>query len=103
MPRIVFKGIQIKELKEISRELVNELSEIVNTPRDNFILEFSQNTYIFDGKEIETYPVVEVNWFRRSREIEQSVYRILENKIKGLGYGEAEVYFVELKEESYYY
>ncbi len=39
MPRIVFKGIQIKELRKISRQLVDELSEIVDTPRDNFILE----------------------------------------------------------------
>lgn len=103
MPRIVFKGIELEELKSISKELIDELTIAVETTRDNFILEYPESKYIFDGEEIKTYPLIEINWFKRSKEIEKKVYEIIDNKIKKLGYEEVEVYFVELKEESYYY
>lgn len=103
MPRIVFKGIKKEELKNMSKKLVDELAHIVETTRDNFILEYSTNEYIFDGNEIEIYPLIEINWFKRTKEIEKKVYECIEKNIKNLGYSEVEVYFIELKEDSYYY
>lgn len=103
MPRLVFKGIKIEELKLISSSLLEELSNVVKTDIDNFILEYPNNTYVFLGKEITIYPLVEVNWFKRDKDIEENVKNIIINKIRKIGYNEVEVYFVELKKESYYY
>lgn len=103
MPRLTFKGIELDELKKISKDLIDELTVAVNTTRDNFILELSQSKFIYDGEEVKTYPLVEVAWFKRPQEVSDKVYEILDRTIKNLGYKIVEVYFIELKENLYYY
>ena len=36
---------------------------------DNFTLELPSSTFVFNGEEIEAFPLIEVKWFERGQEI----------------------------------
>lgn len=69
MPHVVFRGITTEQLKRISKPLVEELAEICECGTDNFTLELPSSTFVFNGEEIEAFPLIEVKWFERGQEI----------------------------------
>ncbi len=82
MPHLRFRGIKKEELIEISKELVDELSPIIDCPRDWFTLEHISTEFIFDGSESKGYPFIEVLWFDRGQDIKDKVSNIIHSKIK---------------------
>ena len=69
MPHVVFRGITTEQLKSISKPLVEELAHICECGTDNFTLELPSSTFVFNGEEIEAFPLIEVKWFERGQEI----------------------------------
>ncbi|PET08395.1 hypothetical protein CN505_04960, partial [Bacillus cereus] len=57
MPHVVFRGITTKQLKRISTPLVKELAGICECGTDNFTLELPSSTFVFNGEEIEAFPL----------------------------------------------
>lgn len=103
MPQIKFKGIEKDTIKAFSKDMVDELSLIIDCPRDHLILEYQEVTSIFDGEITAVYPFIEVAWFERGTEVQDKVSECIFKHIMKAGIEEAELAFVTFKERSYYY
>ncbi|MCD4713797.1 MAG: DUF1904 domain-containing protein [Clostridiales bacterium] len=102
MPQLIFKGVKASTIKEVSTKLVNELSLITDTPRDYFTLECIDTQFIFDGDEIELYPLIEVKWFDRGQSCKDRVAVAIDRYLKPFGYNTTEIFFTTLEKEDYY-
>ncbi len=103
MPHLRFRGIKKEEVKEISRELVDQLAEIVQCPRDWFTLEYIDTEFIFDGKESAGYPFVEVLWFDRGQEAKDRAGAVVTKLIRRrYPVEDICVIFTNLNEKDYY-
>ncbi|MGP7819811.1 DUF1904 family protein [Niallia sp. 01092] len=102
MPHIMFRGITTQQLKNISRPLVEELAAICECGTDNFTLELQHSTFVFDEKEIEAFPLIEVKWFERGQEIRDQFAQAITTYIMDFGLTEVEVVFTVFSESSYY-
>jgi len=102
MPQLRFHGVEKNKLTSFSKQLVDELAELIKCPRDHFVLELIQSNYIFDGGEISGYPFVEFAWFDRGLEVQDSAGKIVTEFIQNAGYPEVEVVFTVYKERNYY-
>ena len=70
MPMLRIKGIPQEEVIKESKELIDELVEIIECPRDYFTIELINNTFIFDGKVTAAPTIIEVAWFDRGQEVQ---------------------------------
>lgn len=102
MPFIKFRGISVEEVKSISRELTNNLQNIINCPRNYIFLEIENITSICDGDIIETSPFVEVSWFSRGQDIQDKSAKEITRAVRSLGKPNVDVVFLTYEEENYY-
>lgn len=102
MPIMRFKAIEVTKVCKISKELIDELQELVQCPRDYFTIEVDQSVYIKDGEIIEGAPVVEVSWFDRGQEVQDKAAKIITKYIHSMGYLNVDVIFFALNESRYY-
>jgi hypothetical protein len=102
MPQFLIKGMKVKEVQNISTQLVNELEEIIGCPRDYFRIECVDSTLIKDGDIIAECPMVQVNWFDRGQDIQDKVAASLTENIKRAGYEQVEIFFILLERNKYY-
>ncbi len=98
----MFRGITIQQLKNISKPLVEDLAKICECGTDNFTFELQHSTFVFDEKEIEAFPLIEVKWFERGQEIRDKVAQKITTYIMGFDLPELEVVFTVYSESSYY-
>ncbi|WP_163103063.1 DUF1904 family protein [Peribacillus alkalitolerans] len=102
MPHLVIRGVSIEEMKRISKPLVGELAEICECGTDNFTFEVPHSTFIFDGIEIPSFPLIEVKWFERGQETRDQLAKSITKHIMSMGVGEVEVVFIPFSEPAYY-
>ncbi|MBL3758030.1 DUF1904 family protein [Bacillus cereus] len=102
MPHVVFRGITSEQLKHISKPLVEELAEICECGTDNFTLELPSSTFVFNGEEIEAFPLIEVKWFERGQEIRDRFAKAITTSVMDFGLPEVEVVFTVFTESAYY-
>ena len=103
MPHLRVRGMEKNQLIEISKPLIEKLSQEINCPKDYFTLEYVESIFILDGKENEGgYPFVDVKWFERDSETMYSAANIITNMIKKFGYEYVTVYFSNLTKEHYF-
>lgn len=102
MPHIRFRGVEKEDVKNISRELIDNLERIIGCPRDYFVIEVTASTFINDGCETKGYPFVEVAWFKRDQEIQDSAAKEITRAIKTFSNQTVDVAFTEYSEENYY-
>lgn len=102
MPQLKIRGIGQDKIKEISKDLVDELTEIVGCPRDYFTLECINTTSIYDGEVVSTYPFIEVAWFDRGQEVRDKVAKAITRYVNEQGVKELDIAFTVFKENCYY-
>jgi phenylpyruvate tautomerase PptA (4-oxalocrotonate tautomerase family) len=102
MPFIRFRGVNVEEVKKISRELTDNLVKIIECPREYIFLEVINTTSIFDGEIIEASPFVEVSWFERELDIQDAAASEITRAAKSIGKPNVDVVFVTYKERNYY-
>lgn len=103
MPHIRVRGIQIEELKKMSKGLIDDLEKLVGCPRDYFTLEHIPSTFIMDGEETKGYPFIEVLWFDRGQEVQNQVAKAITDKVNHKNeYEDVCVLFRKLEENQYY-
>jgi hypothetical protein len=102
LPHLVIRGISIEEMKRISKPLVGELAETCECGKDNFTFEVLHSTFVFDGEEIPTFPLIEVKWFERGQETRDRFAQSITKHIMSTGVGEVEVVFIPFSESAYY-
>lgn len=102
MPILTFRAVKQDEIIKISKELIDELEQLLNCPRDYFTIELRNSTFIKDGKLCSGYPIVDVAWFDRGQELQDEVAKIINKHIKEFGYETVDIIFHKLNEEAYY-
>lgn len=102
MPLIRLRAMEPKKISVMSKELVDELQQLLQCPRDYFQLEAVQSTFVRDGEFVSGSPVVEVSWFDRGQEIQDKAAGIITKYIQSIGYNNVDVIFIELNENKYY-
>ena len=102
MPMLRFKGIEVTKICKISKELIDELQELIQRPRDHFTIEVDQAVCIKDGEIVERAPVVEVSWFDRAQEVQDKAAKIITKHINCIEYPNVDVIFFALDKSRYY-
>ncbi|MFL0267114.1 DUF1904 family protein [Candidatus Clostridium radicumherbarum] len=102
MPALKFKAINTEKLRRISKELIDELEDLLQCPRSYFSLEIPQVLFIMDGEYVAGSPVVEVAWFDRGQEVQDKAAQIITKYVNTMGYKDVDVIFTKLKENRYY-
>ncbi|MEQ8154546.1 MAG: DUF1904 domain-containing protein [Clostridiaceae bacterium] len=102
MPALKFKAIEPAKVIEISKELIDELEELIKCPRSSFSIEVDESTYIIDGVFCEGCPKVEVAWFDRGQEVQDKAALIITNKVRAAGCTDVDVIFTVLEKNRYY-
>jgi len=102
MPHIRVRGLKEEELIDVSTDLINDLVQIIEVPKDHFTLEYIPSVYIADGQiNGNMYPFVEVMWFDRDH-LMQEVADKITALLKPLNYSDVTVYFTNLKPNHYF-
>lgn len=102
MPLLRLKSIEDKKACAISKVLIDELQELLQCPRDYFSIELIQSKFIADGEFIERSPMVEISWFDRGQEVQDTAAKIITKHINSIGYKNIDVIFHHLEKSRYY-
>ena len=102
MPMLKFKAIETKDVCSISKELIDELQELIQCPRDYFSISVDKSEYVRDGEIVKGEPIVEVSWFDRGQEIQDKAAKIITKYVNLVGYPSLDVIFFVLNESRYY-
>ncbi|MEL7649112.1 MAG: DUF1904 family protein [Sedimentibacter sp.] len=102
MPALRFRAIDASKILEISKELTDELQELIQCPRSYFTLEVVQSRFITDGQFVEGPASVDVFWFDRGQEIQDKTAEIITRYINSSGYESVDIIFHTLEENRYY-
>lgn len=102
MPQVIIKGLKSEEVKAMSENILEALSNINETPKDYYLFQHDDRPYYVEGTASNAYPLVEIIQFKRDSSQEAQTAQYLINYIKGLGYDEAEVYYIHLERSNYY-
>ena len=102
MPQIKMRGVDLEKVCAGSKEMIDNLEEIIGCPRDYFTIEWVPSTFVCDGGIVPGYPFVEVVWFDRGQKIQDQVAREITRFVHEMGYSSVDVYFHALEKNSYY-
>jgi hypothetical protein len=102
MPQLIFKGVTVDQVKEVSTSLVQELAELCDCGSDNFTLEIIHSSFVFNQEEVPGFPFIEVKWFERGQETQDAFANIITKHIHSLGIAEVEIAFTVFLESAYY-
>jgi phenylpyruvate tautomerase PptA (4-oxalocrotonate tautomerase family) len=96
------RGVNVEEVRKISRELTDNLVKLIDCPREYIFLEVINTTSVFDGEIVATSPFVEVAWFEREISVQDAAAAEITRAVKSLGKPNVDVVFVTYKERNYY-
>ena len=102
MPQLKIQGMEVNDICKISAGIVKEMQELLECPKSYFTLECINSTFIMDGEIVKPCPTVEVAWFDRGQEVQDSMAKIITNHIQSAGYKDVDVIFSILEENKYY-
>ena len=103
MPHIRIRSLNEAAVRNLSRELPQELASVMQTSVDNFSIELVATTFFKDGKRVEGDPMIEVLWFERGQEIRDKSANIITELVRKQTPAEyISVVFSALAQESYY-
>ncbi len=103
MPHIKFRGIPKDKIILNSKEIIDNLTQIIGCDRNWFTLEHIETEYIFDGKIVLGYIFVDIFWFAREKKIQDKVAKFLTIFLKKINNNsDITVIFTPLIGENYY-
>lgn len=102
MPVLKLKAIDGKKALTMSKEMIDELQELIQCPRDYFTIEVVQSEFIMDGKFVGGPQTVDVLWFDRGQDVQDKAAKIITKHINTIGYKNVDVVFHPLEHSKYY-
>lgn len=102
MPQLTVRGVDKNIIKEASVRLVKELAELIHCNEDSFTIDLIETSSFFKGETVATYPFVQVGWFDRGKEVQDSFASIITNILSDHGILDLEIVFTIFKKDSYY-
>ncbi len=97
MPQIIVKNVKKDELESIADLMLFNLSKIIGCELDTLSLELIESAFI-NVK----YPIIQINWFARPKNIQDAVAEEIDGFLRRLGYQQRDVFFIVLEKERYY-
>ena len=102
MPQIKIRGIETETVRKISKQLIDELAVLTQSPRDYFTLEVIHSTFVMDGEVVPGYPFVEIAWFDRGQVIQDQVAKAISGLLNLAGHPSVDIMFTLLEKLGYY-
>jgi len=102
MPALKLKAIDENKALSVSKQLIDELQELIQCPRDYFSIELVQSKFIMDGMFVEGPQMVDVFWFDRGQETQDEAAKIITKYINSIGYKNVDIIFHSLEKDKYY-
>lgn len=84
MPHIRMRAVAAEHVATLSSNLAQELSQIIQTPVDNFSFELIETRFFENGQPTKSYPFIEVLWFPRSQEVQDASAKFITTKVREL-------------------
>ncbi len=102
MPALILKSIDENKACTFSTALIDDLEQLLACPRDYFSLELLESKFISDGAIVNGHPTIEVSWFDRGQDIQDTAAQIITKYVHSAGYTSVDVIFHHLDENKYY-
>ncbi|MDF2155609.1 DUF1904 domain-containing protein [Vibrio sp. CAU 1672] len=104
MPHLRFRAVEPQTVQALSASLTDELQPLMKCPREDFTFEYIYSTFFAEGEVSSAYPFVEVLWFDRGQETQDSVASVITQQVRGILGHEVDVavIFTALATRQYY-
>lgn len=104
MPFFRFHFVEASRLTGVSRQMTDRIQQVIGCPRNHIVLELIHSGVVEDTtiKSGNGWPLVEVDYFERPREIQTAVAEIVCECLKVAGYPDSDIHFRYLKPDNYY-
>ncbi|MFK4785230.1 DUF1904 family protein [Fusobacterium sp. MFO224] len=102
MPYIKVSGLSKDKLCETSNDLVEIVSKITGTPKENIRIFYNPMLEILNGKICENRLNIDIDWMPRSQEMCDAVSKEFKEYFKNYNFELIKIYFLELVREKYY-
>ena len=102
MPQLIIKGLKPCEYRPFAKESRPELSRIVECPEDWFTFDYQLSAMYTSGGAVESFPVLQIWWFERPKDVQDRVAVYLDEALKKRGYRNSQISFHIFREEDYY-
>lgn len=103
MPFFRFHFVEDVRLAVVSRQLTDRIQGAVGCPREHIVLEVIRSVVVGDeGIVGSDWPIVEVDYFERPKEVQDTVAKIISECLREIGYVNSDVYFRYLCAANYY-
>lgn len=103
MPFFRFHFVEETRLAVVSRQMTDRIQEVVGCPREHIVLEVIRSVMVGDeGITGGEWPLVEVDYFERPREVQDALAGIISGCLREIGYVNSDVHFRYLCAENYY-
>lgn len=102
MPILRLRSIDDNKACTISKALIDELQELLQCPREYFSIELIRSGFVAEGELVDGPPMVEVSWFDRGQEVQDTAAKIITRYINSVGYKNVDVIFHHLNKSRYY-
>ena len=102
MPFLRFHAVEKSRLDLVGERLISEIVQVLGCPRETVVLEVMNYSFVSGFDQLEAYPFVKVEYFKRPLDQQNAVAKIIYECLKEVGYSESDVYFSFLDKERYY-
>lgn len=102
MPQLTIRGVAADRVIAISEALVRQLADVCGCGTDHFTLDCLHTVSAMDGKQVDTYPFVEVAWFERGSQTRDRVAETITKHFAAAGVQEMEIAFKVYSRDGYY-
>lgn len=103
MPFLRFHFVEASRLAGVSGQMTDRIQQAVGCPREHIVLEILHSCIVADAQvKQEGWPLVEVDYFERPREVQDVVAKIIYECLLAAGYSDSDVHFRYLAPGNYY-
>ena len=102
MPQLIIKGLKPCEYQPFAKKVRPELSKIVGCPEDWFTFDYQLSALYTSEGAIESFPVIQIWWFERPKDVQDAAAAFLDATLKEKGYRGSQISFHLFREEDYY-
>lgn len=102
MPQLTIRGVSEEIVARSSGPLVEALAKICQAETLDFTVDLIRTQSFFAGKEVATFPFVEVGWFDRGQQVQDAAAKCIDTILKHQGIEQVEVVFKVFEKKNYY-
>ncbi len=104
MPHLRFRAISESSVQHLSKQLLDDLEPLMNSPREDFTFELIPSIFFHEGKEGNAYPFIEILWFDRGQKVQDKVAKLVTERVRNITEtsGDIAVIFRALNPNAYY-